>query len=132
MVQEFFQRKQTRAFHPGAAVLTWPARWRRGIEPGVQTQSGDEDNGFPEGLAEMEQVQDSVAAAPHQHQWPAGQPAAELQDHLTGPVRELCVREESGQLTLSLAFVYVLYKIQLACTVYTADLLRGFLVRFIA
>ena len=35
----------------------------------------------------MEQVQDSVAAVPHQHQWPAGQPSAELQDHLAGPLQ---------------------------------------------
>ena len=76
---------------PGAAVLTWPARWRRGIESDIQTQSRDEGNGYPEGLAEMEQVPDSVAAVPHQHQWPAGQPSAELQDHLASPVRELLV-----------------------------------------
>ena len=119
LVQEFFQRGQTHAFHPGAAVLTWPARWCRGIESRVQTQSGDEGNGFPEGLAEMEQVQDSVATVPHQHQWPARQPATELQDHLAGPVRKLYVREESGQLTLSLAFVYVLYKVQLISVVYS-------------
>ena len=39
----------------------------------------------------MEQVQDGVAAVAHQHQGAVGQPAAQLQDHLAGPVSELFV-----------------------------------------
>ena len=42
-------------------------------------------------LAAVEQVQDGVAAVAHQHQGAVGQPAAQLQDHLPGPVSELFV-----------------------------------------
>ena len=47
-VEEFLQRGQTGAFHPGTAVLTRTARRRRSIESGIQTQSGDESNEFLE------------------------------------------------------------------------------------
>ena len=39
----------------------------------------------------MEQVEDGVAVVAHQHQGAVGQPAAQLHDHLPGPVGELLV-----------------------------------------
>ena len=39
----------------------------------------------------MEQVQHSVTVVAHQHLWAMGQPAAQLQYHLPGPVGELFV-----------------------------------------
>ena len=49
----------------------------------------------------MEQIQYGVAAVPHQYQGTVGQPAAQLQDHLAGPVGELLVRTA---LSLIIAF----------------------------
>ena len=44
----------------------------------------------------MEQVQDGIAAVAHQHQGAVRQPAAELQNHLAGPVSELFMRAAPG------------------------------------
>ena len=88
-VEELFQRGQTRAFHPGPTRPARLTRRRRCVEAGIQAQSGNQSNRFPEGLAEVEQVQDGVAAVPHRHQRPMRQPAAELQNHPAGPVGEL-------------------------------------------
>ena len=68
LVEELFQGGLARALHPGPAH---PARFtgRRGcVEGGIQAQPGDEGNRIAEGLTGMEQVQDSVAAIPHQYQ----------------------------------------------------------------
>ena len=92
IVEEFCQSRQAHTLHPGTTVLIWLARRRRTIESGIQTQSGDEDHGFPQGLAEVEQVQNGVAAIPHRRQRTVGQPTAQLQDHLTGPVGKLFMR----------------------------------------
>ena len=64
---------------PGAAVLT-AARRPGLVERGIQPQPGDEGNGLSQGLAEVEQVHDGVAAVGHQHQGPVGQPPAQLED----------------------------------------------------
>ena len=47
--------------------------------------------GFTEGLAAVEQIQHGIAVVAHQHQGSVGQPAAQLHDHLAGPVGELLV-----------------------------------------
>ena len=44
--------------------------------------------GLRQRLAAVEQVEDGVAAVAHQHQGTLRQPAAQLQDHLPGPVGE--------------------------------------------
>ena len=84
-----FQRGQTPTLDPGTAVLAGQTRRRRFIEARVQTQTGYEGNRLRQRLAEVQQVQDGVAPVPHQHQGTAGQPAPELQNHLTGPAGEL-------------------------------------------
>ena len=47
-------------------------RARRGRRPGA---TGDESVGLTQGLAAVEEVEDSVAVVPHQHQGAMGQPA---------------------------------------------------------
>ena len=82
-----------RTFERRATVLSGLTGWRRCVESGVQAQTGDQGDGFPEGLAAMEQVQHGVTVVAHQHQWALRQPAAQLQYHLPGPVGELFVPE---------------------------------------
>ena len=74
-----------------ATILARLTGWRWRIQGGVQTQSGDQGNGFTEGLAAVEQIQHGIAVVAHQHQGSVGQPAAQLHDHLAGPVGELLV-----------------------------------------
>ena len=89
MINEFPQRRQAPTIDPGTAVLAGPTHRRRFIEARVQSQTGYEGNRLRQRLAEVQQVQDGVAAVSHQHQGTAGQPAPELQNHLTGPAGEL-------------------------------------------
>ena len=86
MVNEFLQCGQTPALDPGTSVLAGQTRRRRFIEARVQTQTGYEGNRLRQRLAEVQQVQDGVAAVPQQHQGTAGHPVTELQNHLTGLV----------------------------------------------
>ncbi len=71
-VDEFLQVGQPFTLDPGLAALTGLSRRRGRIERGIQPQPGDEGNGLSQGLAEVEQVQDGVAAVGHQHQGPVG------------------------------------------------------------
>ena len=68
--------------------LTW---WRRVMQIGVKAQSGDESDGFMEGLAAVEEVERGVAIISHQHQGTLGQPATQLHYHLARPVGDLLV-----------------------------------------
>ena len=88
---EPLQRGQPPAFQRRPPVLARLTGWRWRIKGGVQAQAGDEGNGLSQRLAAVEQVQDGVAAVAHQHHGPVGQPAAQLQDHMAGPVSELLV-----------------------------------------
>ena len=91
MIKEGFQWWPPRAFQGWPAILTRLTGWRWCVQSGVQAQSGDEGDGFTEGLAAVEQIQHGVAVVPHQHQWALGQPATQLHDHLSGPVGEFLV-----------------------------------------
>ena len=51
LAQENFQRRPPRALQWRATVLARLTGWRWRIQGGVQTQSGDQGNGFTEGLA---------------------------------------------------------------------------------
>ena len=95
LLKERFQRGSSCALQRWAAVLTRLTGWRGRIEGGIQAQSGDQGNGFRQGLAAVQQVEHSVAVVPHQHQRPLRQPAAQLQDHLACPVGELLVPTSS-------------------------------------
>ena len=70
------ERRPPRALQWRASVLARLTGWRWRIESGVQTQSGDQGNGFTEGLAAVEQIQHGIAVVAHQHQGSVGQPAA--------------------------------------------------------
>ena len=59
-------------FHQRATVLARLTGWRWRIQGGVQTQSGDQGNGFTEGLAAVEQIQHGIAVVAHQHQGSVG------------------------------------------------------------
>ena len=91
LFKERFQRGTPRAFQWCPAVLTRLTGWRWRIQGGVQAQSGDQGNGFAEGLAAVEQIQYGVAVVSHQHQGTFGQPATQLHDHLPRPVGDLLV-----------------------------------------
>ena len=67
LIQEGFQRR------PTGLTRRTRRRWR--VECCVQAQFGDKGNGLAQGLAAVEQVQDSVAIVPHQRQGSVGQPA---------------------------------------------------------
>ena len=75
LLKENFQRRPPRALQWRATVLARLTGWRWRIESGVQTQSGDQGNGFTEGLAAVEQIQHGIAVVAHQHQGSVGQPA---------------------------------------------------------
>ena len=92
VIKEGFQWWPPRAFQGWPAILTRLTGRRCRIEGGVQAQSGDEGDGFTERLAAVEQVQHGVAVVPHQDQGALGQPAAQLHDHLSGPVGEVTVQ----------------------------------------
>ena len=91
LVQDGFQGGSPLAFQ-GRPTFLARRPWRRwGVEGGVQAQSGDEGHRFAEGLAGVEQIKHGVAVVSYQHQLPMGQPATQLHDHLSSPVRELLV-----------------------------------------
>ena len=75
LLKENFQRRPPRALQWRATVLARLTGWRWRIQGGVQTQSGDQGNGFTEGLAAVEQIQHGIAVVAHQHQGSVGQPA---------------------------------------------------------
>ncbi len=72
MVKERLQRGQALPFHPRTPILTRLARRGWLIAASIQTQAGDEGNWLLQGLTEMEQIQDGVAAVSHQHQGAVG------------------------------------------------------------
>ena len=91
LVKESLERGPPRAFERRATVLSRLTGWRWSIEGGVHAQTGDQGDGFPEGLAAVEQVQHGVAVVAHQHQRALRQPATQLQYHLPGPIGEFLV-----------------------------------------
>ena len=75
LIQDGFQRWSPVVLQGGPAVVTRRTRRRWRVECCVQAQFGDKGNGLAQGLAAVEQVQDSVAIVPHQRQGSVGQPA---------------------------------------------------------
>ena len=88
-VQECPECGQTLALETRTTHLTGLTRRSGCIERGVETQSGNEGDRMSHRLTEVEQVEGSIAAVGDHHDVSVGQPAAQLEYHLSRPIGDL-------------------------------------------